>query len=188
MTDVEQVLRLEIPPHKNDVGLEVKETKRNLPVFRRPAHLSNGYRSSTTLGLLGDGSEPNAGCASTFNVCCSAASSVFEHYYHYNVASIAGSHAEGDQENAFSEHRAQDALWHRRTEGGKVEYLHQRSPTWASEDREEKKEDVSALLRVWTEQKGMEGQASENRQARKRRARLPSRVLRSSRVKRHRQL
>lgn len=68
VTDVEQVLRLEIPPHTNDVGLEVKETKRNLPVFRRPAHLSNGYRSSTTLGLLGDGSEPmpDARARSTF--------------------------------------------------------------------------------------------------------------------------
>lgn len=59
--DVEEVSRIEIPPHMNDVKFKVKETKLSLPILRQPARLSNESRDSTVMGLLGNYSEPNVG-------------------------------------------------------------------------------------------------------------------------------
>jgi hypothetical protein len=54
LRDVEEVYRIEIPPHVNDVKLEVKGTKLNLPIFRRPAYPVNQFRNLMTIGLLRD--------------------------------------------------------------------------------------------------------------------------------------
>jgi hypothetical protein len=64
LRDIEQVCRIEIPAHMNDVKLEVKGTKLDLLVFRRPARSVNEYPTLTAMGLLEYSSEPNAGYSS----------------------------------------------------------------------------------------------------------------------------
>jgi hypothetical protein len=44
--NVEEVYRIEIPPHKNHAELKVKGTKLDLPIYRRPACLSNESQAS----------------------------------------------------------------------------------------------------------------------------------------------
>jgi hypothetical protein len=50
--DIEHVDWIEIPPHMTDIRLEVKDTKLDLPIFRRPARPVNEYRTSIMIGLL----------------------------------------------------------------------------------------------------------------------------------------
>ena len=50
LKDVEQVYRIEVQPHMNNIELEVKRTKLDLPIFRRPARSANEYRTSMVMG------------------------------------------------------------------------------------------------------------------------------------------
>ncbi len=97
---------------------------------------------------------------------------------------MASSHVEGDQENASSESRAQDALWHRRAEDGKVEYLLQQPPIRQLEDQVGQ---VLELVKLWREEKEKTGQSSRDSKVKKRAA-PPSEPKKSSQPKKPRQL
>jgi hypothetical protein len=49
LKDVEKVYQIEIPPHTNDVKLEIKKTKIDLPIFRRPGYSINQPRNPMTI-------------------------------------------------------------------------------------------------------------------------------------------
>jgi hypothetical protein len=66
LKDVEEVYRTEIPPHINDVKFEMKRTKLDLPIFRRPEFSLNGDRTPMMIGLLKCYSKPSAGYLNTF--------------------------------------------------------------------------------------------------------------------------
>jgi hypothetical protein len=66
LKDVEEVYRTEIPPHINDVEFEMKRTKLDLPIFRRPEFSLNGDRTPIMIGLLKCYSKPSAGYLNTF--------------------------------------------------------------------------------------------------------------------------
>jgi hypothetical protein len=50
LRDIEEVYRIDIPPHMKVVKLEMKGTKLDLPIFRRPARPVNQSRKQMTIG------------------------------------------------------------------------------------------------------------------------------------------
>jgi|ERR1700722_1003264 hypothetical protein len=61
VADIDEVYWLEIPPHRNDVKLEVEETKLGLAVFCHPARSVDEYQILTAMELLGCNNEANSG-------------------------------------------------------------------------------------------------------------------------------
>ena len=82
------------------IKLEVKGTKLDLPVFRRPIRSANECRASTIIGLS----------RALFG---EIDGNTIKHYYSsypHNVTSIANSHVSGDQDAASLEGRTCDTL------------------------------------------------------------------------------
>jgi len=101
---------------------------------------------------------------------------------------MASSYAKEDPEDMSSEHQALEALWHRRAEDGKVEYL---PPQPLVEALEDQVGQILELVKMWREKNEKSGQASRDprdSQAKKRAAPPSEEPRRSSRPKKPRRL